>query len=296
MRKSIPVLLLLLLSVCSYSQIVKLESVKKIKGSKLIVGLTGNEELNKSLKEAVENHWGFNKVVEYLPKKEAYAKAKGDDNLVVLSLGSTKSQSLSHETGVPGFKYRYVSKGKHIEVSTGKGKPLLKHYIPTFGKEGVITKEILVFGLSSLEYLCKTMISNNLKSNYKYKPAYKKRSSELQTTKLYVLDLWLSSKVKKEEIASLYPYPIEIVNYEKWSEAILSKQEGISYSIIVPVPIGGDYFYQHYLVNANTGVVYGVYAPKVVTKAGNLNVTKTNVGYTNKKILQKYSGVIEGKW
>lgn len=276
------------------AQIVSLEEVHKIKNSKMIVGLTKDADLNQALKTAVENFWNFSEVVEYLPIDEAYKKVKNTPNLVVLSIGTTKSNSLSHGKGMN--RYKFVSKGNHIEISTGKRAVLVKNYIPAFGKENIITDEIIAFGISSLQYMCQTMDQQNIKSNLKLKSAYKVHSPKLKTKKLYVMEGWLSDKIQADEVESIYDFPVEVVSYEKWENAILSKKEGVAYSIIVPVPVGGDYVYQHYLVDAQTGMIYGISQPKAAMKVAGFNVSKSNTGYINKANLENYSDVVNGKW
>ncbi|MCP4177184.1 MAG: hypothetical protein GY756_05395 [bacterium] len=290
---------ILIISVSSFisaqTQIFKLDNVYKIKNGKMIIGLTENESLNEALKTAVENFWNYNEVVEYLPKKEALKKARNNDNLFVLSIGTTRSKSMRHGSGA--IKYRYVSSGKHIEISSGSPITNIKNYIPSIGgKEMIVTEEFIAYGISSMLYLFRTMEENELKNSSKYKASYKIHSPKLKSKTLYLLDSWVNDKLKKEDIEKIYNAPIEVVTQEKWTNAILSKEEGIAYCIVVPVPGIGQYAYLHYIVDAQTGMVLGIGHPKAAVSFGGVNVSRANTGYINKKNIQQYSNIIKGKW
>ncbi|MEO1653771.1 MAG: hypothetical protein AAFU64_09510, partial [Bacteroidota bacterium] len=107
---------------------------------------------------------------------------------------------------------------------------------------------------------------------------------------------WLDLNKKKDDIKELYNFPVEVVNYETWKEAILKKKEGIAYVVVVPVPLGGKYVYLHYLMDAQTGKVFAIVKPKVGLSIGGINLSKKNTGYINKKNLEAYDEVAKGKW
>ena len=277
------------------AQIVKLDEVMHIKNSKMVVALTEDDDVNESLKKMVESFWSFSEVDEYLPREEAFEKAKNNKDIVVLAIGTTTSISGRHGR-TTGYSYRTISRGKHLEISNGKGKAIIKNFIPAFGEEEYITDEILAFGLTAIEYLCKTMEEDKLKTNWKFKSAYKVHSRDIKSKTLYLMDGWVSEKIKKEDIRKAYEAPIAVVTQEKWADAILSKKEGIAYCIVVPATVGGKFVYMHYIVDAHTGVVYGIAYPKVAVDVAGVNVSKSNSGYINKKNLKAYADIGEGKW
>jgi hypothetical protein len=59
------------------------------------------------------------------------------------------------------------------------------------------------------------------------------------------------------------------------------------------VPIGGEFVYQHYLMDAETASVIYVSQPKMATKVAGFNVSKANTGYINSKNLERYNEAFE---
>lgn len=295
--KKLLAIIILFASVGSINaQLIKLTDVKAVEKTKLIVGLSGNQAQDDALKKALKDFWTLSEIGESMPTKEAKTKAKANDKLFVISVGLSTGKSLTHSDG-GGNLYRYVAKGIHLEISNGK-KVVIKQYLPAFGEERAITEEILASALTSVQYLCNTMVKKSMKNNMKYKNAYKVNSPKLKSKTLYIAEGWVDEKMK-ESVASLYNGKVEVVSYEKWRDVILSKKEGAAYSIVIPVLVGADYLYQHYLIDASSGIVYGIAIPKAASAnlgRVKVNLSKANNGYVNKKILEKYNGVLIGKW
>ncbi|MEM9023774.1 MAG: hypothetical protein AAGB22_08525 [Bacteroidota bacterium] len=272
--------------------IIGLEKVKEIKSAKMIVGLTDDEDLNASLRVAVDSFWTFNRVVEYLPLEEAKKKAKEDDKLMVLSIGSTTSKSLTHDR--VQYSYRYVSKGKTVEISRGK-KAILKQHIPAYGKDEAVSAEAIGFGLAAMQHICSTMVRKKLKNSLKLKSTLKESSTRIRSKTLYIPEGWLSEKLDKSAVKDLYGGKVKVVSYEEWRDAILTKQKGIAYTMVVPVPIGGDYVYVHYLMDAEKGRLYAA-LQKTGVKVQGINLSKSNTGYITKKNMSLYGKAREGDW
>lgn len=294
MRKFFLFVLAISIGFYANSQTMKQKELLEIKTSKTIVGLTDDDKVNEYLKNAIKEYWSFNEVVEYLPLKEAKKKAKENDNLVVMSIGTDWSTSSKHGNG--GYQYRTVSSSRYIGISRGKGYSIIFQNFPEF-KDKNITPEVLDFAVSSLQYLCETMDEHKLKTNWKYKEPYKEHSKELQKKTLYLPEHWIDQKnITKEKLKELYNYPVEIVSYEKWAEAITSKEKGIAYCMIVPVSRIGDIIFLHYLVDAETGTVYAISTPKAVVKVAGINMSKANSDEIIKKNIKKYNKAAKGDW
>lgn len=277
------------------AQVAKLDDIRAIKNSKVIVGLSGNDELDEILRRVITKYWSFSEVIAFENAETATKKAKLDDNLMVLKLGKKVGYSPSHSTPGSNNKYKYITEGHQIEIGTGKNKLLVSVLIPTF-KDDEITEEILVYGISTLQHLCKTMDDNNLKSNMKIKDVYKENTPQLKNKTLYIPEFWLSPKFDINEIKNLYDAKIKVVSYEDWRNAILTGEEGIAYVMVVPTPSGGNYVYLHYLVDAHTSNVYAFVYPKVSGSIAGINVTKSNTGFINDKNIKMYNEALNGKW
>jgi len=229
------------------TSLVKLDDVRLIKNSKIIVALTNFEEINLSLKNTVRNFWSFCPISDFMPEKEAFLKAEKEQGFVVMKIDGAGSD-----------------KEWNISIYDKDENTLIKNQLPL----GHGYDETFAFGLFSMQYLCKTMDESNSKNNLRWNSLYKVKSAELKTKKLYILDSDLDSDLDKEKIKENYQYPIEVVSYDKWKDAILNKTEGVAYCIIVPFIMylnsqSGQaqqerLFLFHYLVEAKSGVVYSI--------------------------------------
>ncbi|MBL4655730.1 MAG: hypothetical protein JKY33_07900 [Bacteroidia bacterium] len=273
--------------------VIKLEKVEIIKNATLIVGTSHDEAVNEALYDAVKQFWTIGKVGEPMPLAEAIKKAKEDESIIVITTGTTSSQSLTHEDGAG--RYRYISTGHILELFGKSKKAMYKQIIPAFGEDDVITKEILYFGVSAMHYHLNTMNEKQL-GTAKARGEYKIKSPELKKANLLLAEGWMDSKTTKETVGDYYTGKCEIVPYETWRNAILNREPGKAYSIIAPLALGGNYIYYHYLMEAKTGAVYAIASSKVAVSLRGLNLSKGNSGYINKKVLDKYSKTLEGKW
>lgn len=168
-----------------------------------------------------------------------------------------------------------------MAICDGDGNRLIRIYIPSLGDNNMNADEITAFAISSMQYLCKEMDEKKLKNNMKWESDYKLHSPEIKSKTVYILDASLSEKMVIGEIKNYYPFPIEVVSYEKWKNAILNKEDGIVYCIIVPFPMAGTILFMHYLIDSKNGIVYAV--PKSSDKV-------------TKKSLKQYNDAVLGKW
>jgi hypothetical protein len=295
MKKTLTILFIALFT-NGYAQLLTLSDVKEIKQSKLILGLPKNEEVAEILKKMVSENWTFVKIEEELPLEEALAKSKENDNIMVLCIENKKSSSLSRNTAL-GNQYKWVSMGLQLEIQKKNGRMVAWQAFPTFGENRNITEEGLAFGLTSLQFILKSMISLEIKNNIKIEKAFEAVKHKLRKDTLYILDGWLDDDLTAAEIAKIYKKNLSIVGYEQWRDAILTKKEGVAYLVVVGAPIGGKYAYHHYLVNAKTGNVYDDIYPKMAASIDlgfkDVNLSKQNSGLVKKKNIEKYAEIFE---
>jgi hypothetical protein len=285
-------------------QWIKSGDLEAIKGAKVIVGETGDKAADKRLLEAVKNFWTFNSEISSMPYNEARELAKKDEKVVVMSVASMQAKSITRRSTTTENKgdlvqittsaITYISDGTGLIIENGKGKTLASQYIPAFGEDEVVTSEALAFGVSALNYMLTTMVEKNLSSNLKFKDAYKEHSEKLKTKKLLIPEPWIKDLGAKT-VKETYKADAEIVGYEEWRDAILGKKD-VAYVIITPVPIGGEFTYVHYLMDAQSGRVYAMTYPKVGVSVMKKNVLKSNTGKINEKNIEKYNDAIKGDW
>jgi hypothetical protein len=273
------------------AQVVRQADVQLIKNSKLNMPVLSSESLSKDLKDVLTENWKFSALGESIPLEEAEKKSKQEENNLYIVVESITRKSLTHGSGAGA--YRNVTTGMQIAIKHKKDV-LAQSYIPAFG--GTITKEILHFGISNIQYMLKTMDEKQMKNNLGLKPAYKEKTKDLKDRELLVPDGWVKEGFTEPEIRKLYTGNMKLVDYETWSQSILSKASGKAYAIVVPIPMGDSFVYQHYLMDAETGTVYAICQPKVAMNVGGINVSKANTGYINDKNVKLYAGALQGDW
>ncbi|WP_405385080.1 hypothetical protein [Maribacter sp. LLG6340-A2] len=292
MKQTFTLAFALLLTFMVHAQIPKLKEVQNVQQSEVIIGLTGDLELDKNLEEMVKKFWTICPISEILPLKEARKKAKENDKLYVIHFGSLHSMSPKRYIG-DNYYFKDISTGYFIGLTTGAKKPLMRSYIPIFDNE--FTEEVLSHGVTYMQELFTLMLDNEVGA-LKTLKIIKDNSTQLKDKVLYIPEWWMDSKLTEEDITKRYKGKYEIVSHYEWSSAILNKTPGIAYSIIIPVPMGGKYVYQHHICDAETSQIYGITQPKgAAIQLNGLNMSKANKGYVSKKNLDQYNDVLNGK-
>lgn len=282
----------LFITTITYAQIPKLKDVKNLKKSNIIIGLSGNQTLDNDLKSIIKSTWKLSEISESLPLKEAREKAKGDDNTFVLYLDAYGTRHGHLDSGSK-TKYIFISEGKYVALSSGKKKPIFRSFIPA--DRNAIPKESIKHGVEYIQQILKSMI-NNKQSAKKALSAFKKKSSDLKGKTLYIPEFFLGKKMNETKISEIYGSNFELVDYKKWSNAILNKTENVAYVMIIPVPISGQFVYQHHILDSESSKVYAVLQPKAGIAIGGVNLSSSNTGYINKKNVKQYNKVLSGKW
>lgn len=280
-------------------QLIKLEEVKSIKNSKLVVGLTGNQKIDDFMIAAVNSHWKLGEIGEPIPVEEALNKTKSDNSITVIKMGTASAASLIYNFD-DYWNYRYINSSNTLELYNGQKKAVFKQFMPFFGKDEEVTEEILRFGVAAMHYQLSVMEQNQL-GVMKIKTKYKLNTPKLKELTLLMPEGWMDEKSSPETVNSLYSGKGYIVSYKMWRNAIIEREEGLAYSMICQIPMGNGYVYQHFLVEAKTGDVLAIIQSKAAVSfklihGKDVNLTKGNSGYINKKIIENYSKALEGKW
>jgi len=137
------------------------------------------------------------------------------------------------------------------------------------------------------------MIDQNLKGGMKAISTLRQQGSGLKDKTLLLPKSWLDSKLTEEQIKKNYTANFKIVSHQDWKNAIIEGQKDAAYVILVPVPVGGNYIYQHHIFDAETKKkFYALLQPKAGVSINGLNASKSNTGYINKKNVKKYNSVL----
>lgn len=291
MKNTLFITLLLLIGIDANAQLSPLSQsdVQKIKNATLIVALSEDQSFNEEFQSTLKEWWTFCKIGESLPLKEAKKKSKEEKGYYI-SIESVKSESARHYKN--GGYTSSISDGWAICIKQNR-ENVVKTFIPTYKNEEV-DKAILVFGISTMQDMLVSMDKKQMKNFYGMPDVWKENAPGLKEKTLLIPDFWIHSKMDQQIIKQYYAGNYKVVDYDTWSKAIINKDKQYAYIMVVPVPVGGDYVYQHHLVSTENGLEYGVTQPKVGVKIGGFNVTKSNSGYIKEENVKMYGEVING--
>lgn len=278
------------------------KEVKQIKASRIIVAQVGYKELDDALFNAVKSFWTFTSDIDQMPYNKAIELAKKNDSILVLSQTQTESSSLPREYGNTGWQYKRISGGRMIMIENGKQKVLLGNAIPAVGDGGVLTEEILSFGVSVMNSAMIIMDKYNLNNGLNTKPKFKDHAGErIKTKTLLIPQELLAEKITDSIIGKIYPGTFKVVPYERYKQAILSKEKNMAYLMFCPMPVGGKMIYLQYIMDTEDGMTLGIYIPNgnsvdLGPVFGEKNISKGNTGEITEKCLKGYKEVYEGDW
>ena len=293
MKKITLLVLLGLFTTQLNAQLLTLKTVEQIKGGKIAVALSeDDEEFNRVWKATIEKRWDFTPITEFLSENEAFDKLKNNEVNYVLIFNPRKvSFSLSETRG--DYKYRYYNEGMGIEIRSAKNRIVAVQYVPPFGDDNVFAESFLAFGIDALQSVFNTMIENNMKNNMRLYDAFNKKGASLKELELVLAEPWLHKKMTKELAREIYEGDLAFISFSHWNELIIDQISGKAYIAVVPVPTGKSYIYLHYIINAETGEVIGMGQPK--SSFGVYSYSKGNSGYINEKNLEIYNDVLNSK-
>ncbi|CAH1001495.1 hypothetical protein LEM8419_02398 [Neolewinella maritima] len=276
----------------------------EVKRSKIILGLSGNEAVDNTLRTAVDSFFRFARVVEELPYKDALAKAHKDDRMMVLYLDQLRSETTLASNSLNGSGALVTSwipgpasRSAVLTISAGKNlkKNMMAYVALPLGDDDELPAAAVHFGVATLEDMARTINRAPKKPAQYYKETIEKRGRRLKTKTLYVLDQVFEKKYSAEEFIDTYGFEVKVVGLARWSEVILNQEEGAAYAIVSPVPLGGRHVYVHYLVDASSGQTMGAAYPAVALSLGPVNLSKGNSFTMNKKVAKLYHEAAAGK-
>ena len=216
-----------------------------------------------------------------MPTADALEKAKKKDNTYVLHLGSDKGNNdFTHESAESWY-YQYITNGKFIALSSDEEEIVFKSYIPSYGNH-VITGESIAYSLDYIQESYQIMLQNELKTNKKLFQVVNKREDSLKNKTLLFPKDWLGKGLSEKKIKKMYNANFEIVSQNVWKDAIINKEAGKAYIIVVPVLEEEEYIYQLYICDTETSFLYGIIETKTVANPEHVNISKSNIGYITK--------------
>lgn len=273
-------------------QITTYEDVNRLKNRILLIGLEEEDEniirklrkkpqeliiykndlktKNERFEQSVKEYWIYNEEILSMPLSEANKLLNQDiEKYAIIRFGKLSSERIgSYFSNSSFYKPKEYSNANRIEIDTPTERVgvLLPFYSEPF------PKYIIDYAIKQAHYTVNYIYENKGTALF-----FKKYNSELQEKVLLIPEIYMDKSLHIVDINKLYPYEYKIVSLETIERVILNSEPDSAYLMIVPVPVGGDLVYYHYISNPLDGKVYGL--------------TSSNKPVVKKKNIQKYAAI-----
>ncbi len=214
------------------------------------------ESYNKTIKDAVENYWGFDNPVEYMSYKEMKDLKRSQKKQYVCLMFDSPYELITEEARHPILKLFYADK---------KSVKLLEFY-----KNDTINRVDLVYGIQQFNSHLNLVMQGKLTTKYK---SYKNLKANVRVNPplykdkvLLIKSEDLHSSLSAESIAKLYPHAFEIVSEEKFEQALFEKDDiyALLYvKFVAPVELNN----LGSIGAIGVGLKYGIYNQKIINAA-----------------------------
>ena len=239
--------ILLAISLSANAQFTNLKKATALKSGKLIVGYSGILEQDEYLKENVDKYWKFTPIVDYLPIKEAYVKAKEDPSYFIITIDELKGSSTT-ETGETVDNY-----STELSILTSNRGMVIDHII---GKEEP-TNFNFAFGVIYLNNLFNCMYDNKLKNMRAYYLYSKSHTKSITERKLYLFEDQFFDEAAKSKFTKEYAGKYEFVDRDTWESKLYEQEENAVIIYLLPRPHGYRYWFENYFIDTTTGQLMG---------------------------------------
>lgn len=270
----------------SHAQVNKysLEKANSIKSCKLLVGTIGCEDFDDNLMSAITEFWNFTEVAGQVPVEEGIKKTKNNKEFVLLKMRKLKSDSVTNRFGE--LKYKYIRKGFQFDICSGRKR--LFSFTVSPGDDFIFSKEELYYAISAMNDALSFMFEKKLTKKKELTAAMRERSPMLQHKILLISEECLDNGMHKEDVDSIYGAPVAIVSHEEWKDAIINRKPDTAYLIINPMTSKYNFMYLHVIMDAESGIIYGIANFK---ESGKLRVISSylNGPTVEKAMLKKYA-------
>lgn len=258
MMRNYLLLIVILLVVLKSSANAPSNTFEHLKYSKVILGTTNNEKLNRELKDIAYRIWDICPVETSMPLKEALKLAKSNDSLFVIYPASLASKAFANALNeIPDYTYKTPQ--EYIAFSDGKKKPLLRSFLPL--ANNTIHKESIIHSINYIQYILKTMVDDNYKSLEDTVCELNKKGGLISNKAIYVHNLFLNKNLKQLDVANHYSNSSKVIAYNNWETQAFTKANK-NPVMVVPVYYKGEYIFQHYIMDSKKEEAYVFLQPK----------------------------------
>ncbi len=157
-----------------------------------------------------------------------------------------------------------------------------------------MTNATAAYAFTQLNKLFKLLYAEEFKNMFG-SLGYVKRNGKKLKDKVVLMPNWyVSPKLTKEEIESIYPYPIGFAAEAKIENAILEQDPYYAVAYYVPIPAGSKIVHRIYITNSEDGDVYGVLdGNKFTVNLGPARIGNNKEFLFNMKELKQLAGIVD---
>ncbi len=257
---------------------------------------------NKALTEAVKEYWTLSDEILIKTYDEIEELIdQGDKEYVMIEFG----KHLDYEYHKSNFSYNgkpvgwtrtggtllYNPATKFTKLANEictveifyNGKSLTKAYLPNLSP----SKAEAVYGIKVLQYQLNYLLASPDNRITGFVKHIKANNKDLANVTLLIDEDEIDPELNESEIKKHYPFPFEIVDLEKITEAILNENSDYAYVKIVATPTGKGNVFMHTLTGAGDGKLYSILVPRLAIGIKGSSLIKYNQRIKTKQ-LEKY--------
>jgi len=274
------------------------KAISKLRGAKLIVGLTGNLEVDQALQTAVDSFWNPRMLAEPMPRDEAGDKAKGNDRLAVLTTGEFRVRSripLASSGVNSAINWSILTAKKFTTIGISDGGKFERNFLANVNIPVSDADELpaaaVHFGVAYLDDYITSI--NRYKSFGDWNKSTKaRRIKRLKRMTLYIPDVLFTKSISPEEFGEEYGYDYKVVPMEEWSRVVLEHEEGAAYTMVIKFAFSGPPVFAHVIMSAKDGKILAFVYTKVAANLAGIKLSRGNSFEMNKKMTSLYKKAV----
>lgn len=268
-----------------------LDDLDYLKGAKVYLGLTDNEENNNALRKALESGWNFTDIAGEASVASLKERISKKEKIAFITIGNVSSSNLfSDRSGVNA-----KSQSHSIQLNTDGGRYGIYNQHLCYA-EGFVTsaEKSITTGVKILNAKVKTIHSERLKNSTQLKDYAIGQKSVFETKTLYIPKNWLDD-ISEADFKAGYSQKVEFVDFETFYKIIESEQNDAIYVLPIAAPAEGGYVNTHIFIEAKNHKYLGL-CQRLTASELSTNVFNYYSGKIEKRHIKLYENTAKGKW
>src|SRR5690625_1023591 len=274
-----------------FEQNFKQSELEEFKKAKVFIGLTDDDEINKALREAVNNNWDFTQIEGEETIESIKKRASEGDNVAFIGMVETGSSNLfSSRTGV-----RAKSKSYALQVNVNGTRYGFYHQHLCYAEGFVDSINLSVdLGVKILNSKLKAIDQEKYKRAKDLKKYAQAQKSVFDKKTLYIPREWLDD-ITEEEFKQGYNRKVKFVDLEEYVYNIKTGNQDMIYALPIAVPAEGGFVNTHIFIDADGHKYLGLCQRLTMSEMAS-NIFNDYSGVIEKQHIRLYDNTSNGKW